>query len=102
MSDWTWEYIPDSAHVVGGLTPDQHAEVEALAQRIADAVTVRMIGRPFNPEEAVSGLKSYGEGLVTLWYQLCAAPARRSGIYQARQVSAAHNPALRIGRLMFS
>jgi hypothetical protein len=69
VSDWTWEYIPDSAHVVGGLTPGQCAEVEALAQRIADAVTVRMIGRPFNPEEAVSGLKSYGEGLVTLWYQ---------------------------------
>jgi len=40
-----------------------------LSQRIADAVTVRMIGRPFNPEEAVSGLKSYGEGLITLWYQ---------------------------------
>jgi hypothetical protein len=69
VSDWTWEYVPDSAHVVGGLTPGQRAEVEALAQRIADAVTVRMIGRPFNPEEAVSGLKSYGEGLVTLWYQ---------------------------------
>jgi hypothetical protein len=69
VSDWTWEYIPDSAHVVGGLTPGQCAEVEALAQRIADVVTVRMIGRPFNPEEAVSGLKSYGEGLVTLWYQ---------------------------------
>jgi hypothetical protein len=68
VSDWTWEYIPDSARVVGGLTPDQCAEVEALAQRIADAVTVRMIGRPFNPEEAVSGLKSYGEGLVTPWY----------------------------------
>ena len=61
MSDWTWEYIPDSAHVVGGLTPGQCAEVEALAQRIADAVTIRMIGRPFNPEEAVSGLKSYGK-----------------------------------------
>ena len=59
MSDWTWEYIPDSAHVVGGLTPGQCAEVEALAQRIADAVTVRMIGRPLNPEEAVSGLKCW-------------------------------------------
>jgi hypothetical protein len=69
VSDWTWEYILDSAHVVGGLTSGQCAEVEALAQRIADAVAVRMIGRPFNPEEAVSGLKSYGEGLVTLWYQ---------------------------------
>ncbi len=69
MSDWTWEYIPDSAHVVGGLTAGQRAEVEGLAQRITDAVTVRMIGRPFNPEEAVSGLKSFGEGLVTIWYQ---------------------------------
>jgi hypothetical protein len=28
-----------------------------------------MIGRPFSPEDAVSGLKSYGEGLVTVWYQ---------------------------------
>lgn len=34
--------------------PGQCAEVEALAQRIADAVAVRMIGRPFNLEEAVS------------------------------------------------
>ena len=66
MSDWTWEFIPDSGHVVGGLNPGQRAEVEALAQRVADAVTVRMIGWPFNPEEAVSGLKSYGEGLVTI------------------------------------
>jgi hypothetical protein len=33
-----------------------------------------MIGRPFNPEEAVSGLKSYGEGLVTLWYHSATTP----------------------------
>jgi hypothetical protein len=46
VSDWTWEYSPDAAHVVGGLTPEQVAEVDALAQRIADAVTVRRIGTP--------------------------------------------------------
>jgi hypothetical protein len=49
--------------------PGQCAEGEALAQRIADAVAVRMIGWPFNPEEVVSGSESYGEGLVTLWCQ---------------------------------
>jgi hypothetical protein len=49
VSDWTWEYVPDSAHVVGGLSPGQCAEVEALARRIADAVTVRMIGQAFQP-----------------------------------------------------
>ena len=58
MSDWTWEYDSDSAHVVGGLTPGQSAEVEALAQRIADAVTVRMNGRPFSPEEADPGVRN--------------------------------------------
>jgi hypothetical protein len=63
VSDWTWEYIPDSAHVVGGLTPGQHAEVEALAQRIADAVAVRMIGRPFNPEEAFPASSPTGKAL---------------------------------------
>jgi hypothetical protein len=25
VSDWTWEYSPDAAHVVGGLTPEQIA-----------------------------------------------------------------------------
>jgi hypothetical protein len=44
VSDWTWEYSPDAAHVVGGLAPEQVAEVDALAQRIADAVAVRRIG----------------------------------------------------------
>jgi hypothetical protein len=27
MTDWTWEYVPDAAHVVGGLTPLQIDEV---------------------------------------------------------------------------
>ena len=44
MSDWTWEYVPDAANVVGGLTQKQIDEVESLALRIADAVAVRRIG----------------------------------------------------------
>jgi hypothetical protein len=69
VSDWTWEYSPDAAHVVGGLAPGQVAEVEALARRIADAVAVRRIGTPFDEQEYASGLKTYGEGSVLLWYQ---------------------------------
>jgi hypothetical protein len=68
VSDWTWEYSPDAAHVVGGLAPEQVAEVDALAQRIADAVTVRRIGVPVDEQEAASDLKAYGEGSVLLWY----------------------------------
>ena len=41
---------------------EQIAEVEALAARLADAVGVRRIGTRFDPEEAVSNLKTYGEG----------------------------------------
>ena len=44
MSDWTWEYVPDAANVIGGLTHAQIDEVESLASRIADAVAVRRIG----------------------------------------------------------
>jgi hypothetical protein len=35
MSDWTWEYVPDAASVVGGLAQAQIDEVESLASRIA-------------------------------------------------------------------
>ncbi|WP_234019677.1 hypothetical protein [Streptomyces sp. CNS654] len=38
MKDWTWEYEPDAENVVGGLDGAQRLEVEAIAQRIADAV----------------------------------------------------------------
>ena len=31
MSDWTWEYVPDAANVVGGLTPAQIDEVESAS-----------------------------------------------------------------------
>ena len=68
MSDWTWEYVPDKARVVGGLTLELIAEVEALAARLADAVGVRRIGIPFDLQEAVSGLKTYGEGSLLIWF----------------------------------
>jgi hypothetical protein len=59
LSDWTWEYVPDAANVVGGLTQAQIDQVESLASRIADAVAVRRIGTPFDVTEAVSNVKSY-------------------------------------------
>jgi plasmid stabilization system protein ParE len=68
MSDWTWEYVPDAASVVGGLTQKQIDEVESLALRIADAVAVRRIGTPFDVQEAVSNVKSYGEGPAMIWF----------------------------------
>jgi plasmid stabilization system protein ParE len=68
MSDWTWEYVPDAASVVGGLTRAQIDEVESLASRIADAVAVRRIGTSFDVREAVSNLKSHGEGPVMIWF----------------------------------
>jgi hypothetical protein len=68
MSDWTWEYVPDAANVVGGLTPTQIDDVERLASRIADAVAVRRIGVSFDIGESVSSVKSYGEGSVMIWF----------------------------------
>lgn len=67
MSDWTWEYVPDAASVVGGLALEQIAEVDAIAARLADAVGVRRIGTPFDLQESVSGLKTYGEGSSLIW-----------------------------------
>jgi hypothetical protein len=67
VSDWTWEYVPDAATVVSGLTLEQIAEVEALAARLADAVGVRRIGTPFDLHEAISGLKTHGEGSLLNW-----------------------------------
>lgn len=47
---------------------DGVAEVGALAGRLADAVGVRRIGTPFDPREAVSNLKTYGEGSLLVWF----------------------------------
>lgn len=68
MSDWTWEYVPDAAHVVGDLTQSQVDEVERLAIRITDAVAVRRIGTSLDIRESVSSVKSYGEGPVMIWF----------------------------------
>jgi len=68
MSDWTWEYVPDAVSVVGGLTRAQIDQVERLAARIADAVAVRGIGTSLDVREAVSSVKSYGEGPVLIWF----------------------------------
>jgi len=62
MSQWAWEYVPDAAGVVSGLTRAQIDQVAGLAARIADTVAVRRIGTPFDAVEAVSNVKSYGEG----------------------------------------
>jgi hypothetical protein len=62
------EYLPDAADVVGGLTHAQIDQVESLASRIADAVAVCRIGVSFDVTEAVSNIKSYGEGPVTIWF----------------------------------
>jgi hypothetical protein len=43
-------------------------QVESLAARIADAVAVRRIGVSFDVTEAVSNVKSYGEGTVMIWF----------------------------------
>ncbi|MGJ7417337.1 hypothetical protein AB9128_15995 [Streptomyces cinereoruber] len=69
MSDWTWEYEPDAENVVGGLDGAQRLEVEAIAQRIADAVGVRRIGKSFDITESASGVRTFAEGTVMVWYQ---------------------------------
>jgi len=68
MSEWTWEYVPDAAGVVGGLTGAQVAEVEDVARRIADAVAVRRIGTALDIAVSVSGVKSHGDGPVMIWF----------------------------------
>jgi len=70
MSDWTWEYVPDAANVVGGLTQGQIDQVESLASRIAEAVAVRRIGTPFDVTEASSWL-------ILRVDRTCGAAARR-------------------------
>jgi hypothetical protein len=62
VSDWTWEYVPDAANVVSGLTEAQIDQVESLAVRLADAVAIRRIGTPFDAPGAVSPLVVAGGG----------------------------------------
>ena len=69
MTDWTWEYLPDAEHVVGGLRTDVVAQVEDLAQRLADAAAVRYLGDPSAEQSGVSRLLDYAEGRLIVWYQ---------------------------------
>ncbi|MFD0269136.1 hypothetical protein ACFVGY_21580 [Streptomyces sp. NPDC127106] len=69
MSDWTWEYEPGAEWVVGDMPKEHRDQVEALAQRVADAVGVRRIGQPFDITESASGVKTFAEGPVMIWYQ---------------------------------
>lgn len=69
MSDWTWEYNPNAEEVVGGLADEQRAVVEGIARRVAEAVGVRRIGHPFDIRESASGVRTYAEGNLMLWYQ---------------------------------
>jgi plasmid stabilization system protein ParE len=59
---------PGRSQCRGRAHPKQIDEVESLALRIADAVAVRRIGTPFDVQEAVSNVKSYGEGPAMIWF----------------------------------
>ncbi|KAB7850044.1 hypothetical protein [Streptomyces mobaraensis] len=69
MTDWTWEYLPDAEHVVGGLPPDVRRDVERLAARLADAASVKHLGDPPVHESGVSRLLDHAEGRLIVWYQ---------------------------------
>jgi hypothetical protein len=69
VSHWRWQYSPDAGNVIGGLTPEQVADVEAEARRITDKVAAERIGAPDDEQEAASGLEEHFEGQVFIWYQ---------------------------------
>lgn len=69
MTDWTWEYLPNAEHVVGGLEPQVKYDVEHLAQRLTDAASVRYLGDPGVEESGVSHLLDHAEGRLIVWYQ---------------------------------
>ncbi len=69
MTDWTWEYLPNAEHVVGGLEPEIKRDVERLAGRLADAASVRYFGDPPIEESGVSRLFDIAEDRLIVWYQ---------------------------------
>lgn len=69
MSDWAWEYLPDTEHVIGGLDPAVRDDVERLAGRLADAASVKYFGDPPIEESGVSPLLDHAEGRLMIWYQ---------------------------------
>jgi hypothetical protein len=68
MPDSPLQAVRHAASVVGGLARAQTDGVESLAARIAAAVAVRRIGTSLDVRESVSNVKSYGEGLVMIWF----------------------------------
>jgi hypothetical protein len=69
VSDWEWEYLPDTEHVVGGLAPELQAQVERMARRLADAADIKYIGDPPIEDSGVSNVQDLAEGRWMVWYQ---------------------------------
>jgi hypothetical protein len=69
VNDWKWEYLPDDELVVGGLPGMLRAELEQIAQRLADAADVKYLGDPPVEESGVSGVLDFAEGPWMVWYQ---------------------------------
>ncbi|MYW01239.1 hypothetical protein [Streptomyces sp. SID3343] len=65
---WTWEHEPGAEHVVGGLAPRVRADVDAFAQRLADAATVRYVGDPTDHDSGVSGIRDHADGRLIIGY----------------------------------
>jgi hypothetical protein len=72
MSDWTWEYVPDAARVVGGLTTAslRRRSMRRNALQCESPTRPQCPGsaRPFDIRESVSNLQSHGEGPVMIWF----------------------------------
>lgn len=69
MNDWTWEYLPDAKQVVGGLPGELKEDVAFLAQRLADAASVRCLGDPSVEDSGISRVLDHAEGRIIVWYQ---------------------------------
>lgn len=69
MSERSWEYLTDREDITGGMAPDLVGEVELLAQRLADASSVKYVGEPGVEDSVVSGLLTLAEGRWMVWYQ---------------------------------
>lgn len=62
MNDWTWEYLPGPEQVVGGLSAEAKEDVARLAQRLADAASVKYLGDPPVEDSGVSRILDHAEG----------------------------------------
>jgi hypothetical protein len=69
VTDWQWDYLTDATHVVGGLPPEHVQRIERVAQRLADAASVKRLGEPPVEESGVSDVLSIAEGPLIAWYQ---------------------------------